>query len=103
MKNSLRYIVFTLPFTIMLACLAQQGMAQRVVERIPLKPGPEDMVLDTLHGDPGLIISCCGRREADKPFGEMVLYNLLSGNQIVMKRMNEPDGILFRPHGICLA
>jgi len=102
MKNKLRNIVFTLPLTIMLCCLAQQGMAQTVVERIPLKPGPEDMVLDTLHGDPGLIISCCERREADKPYGEMVLYNLLSGKQVVMERLNEPEDILFRPHGIYL-
>lgn len=102
MKNRLRYIVFTLPLTIMLCCLAQQVIAQTVVERIQLKPGPEDMVLDTLHGDPGLIISCCERRETDKPYGEMVLYNLQSGKQVVMERLNEPEGILFRPHGIYL-
>ncbi|MCK4990265.1 MAG: hypothetical protein KAS29_07250, partial [Bacteroidales bacterium] len=67
-----------------------------------MKPGPEDMVLDTLHGDPGLIISCCGRREADKPYGEMLWYNLNSGQQVVMERHNEPEEILFRPHGIYL-
>lgn len=102
MKNRLRFILFTLPFTIMLCCVVQQAFGQTVVERIPLKPGPEDMVLDTLHGDPGLIISCCGRRDADKPYGEIVQYNILSGEQLVMKRLNEPAGILFRPHGIYL-
>ena len=102
MQNKVRHIVFTLPLIIILCFLTQQGMTQRVVENIPLKPGPEDMVLYSLHSDPGLIISCCGRREADKPYGEMVFYNLLSGNQIDMKRMNEPEGILFRPHGIYL-
>lgn len=60
------------------------------------------MVLDTLNGDPCLIISCCGRREADKPYGEIVRYNLLSGQQELMKRLKEPEDLLFRPHGIYL-
>jgi hypothetical protein len=75
---------------------------QYVADKIPLKPGPEDMVLDTLNGEPGLLISCCGRREADKPYGEIVRYNLLSGEQLVLERRNEPEEILFRPHGIYL-
>jgi len=102
MRNRLPSLVWTLPFSIILCCLALQISGQTVVERIPLKPGPEDMVLDTLHGDPGLIVSCCGRRESDKPYGEMVFYNLKSGKQEVMKRLNEPAEILFRPHGIYL-
>ena len=102
MRNRLPYFVLILPLSIMLCCLALQASGQTVVERIPLKPGPEDMVLDTLHGDPGLIISCCGRREADKPYGEMLHYNLQTGKQLVMKRLNEPAEILFRPHGIYL-
>ena len=32
----------------------------------------------------------------------MVLYNLQSGEQVVMERLNEPEEILFRPHGIYL-
>ena len=102
MKNSFIHIAFFLPLTMLFFCLAQQAIGQSIVERIPLKPGPEDMVLDTLHGDPGLIISCCGRRETDKPYGELIHYNLLSGKQQVMERLNEPADILFRPHGIYL-
>jgi len=102
MKNRLRLLLFILPLAIILICQEQAGISQTVVDRIPLKPGPEDMVLDTLHGDPSLIISCCGRREADKPFGEIVLLNLLSGKQTLMERLNEPEDILFRPHGIYL-
>jgi len=102
MKNRLRFTLFALPLAIMLCCPLKQAIGQTVVERIPLKPGPEDMVLDTLYNDPALIISCCGRRETDKPYGEMVLYNLLTKEQVVMKRLNEPSGILFRPHGIYL-
>ncbi|MDF1575974.1 MAG: hypothetical protein P1P86_12375 [Bacteroidales bacterium] len=100
MKNRLAHMVFTLPLILILLCLAPEGNSQAIVEKIYLKPGPEDMVLDTLHGDPALIISCCGRREAHKPFGEMVLYNLKTGQQQLMERLNEPDEILFRPHGL---
>jgi hypothetical protein len=102
MKTRPAQILFILSLSMIMLCLVQQAFGQSTVERIPLKPGPEDMVLDTLHGDPRLLISCCGRREADKPYGEMVHYNLLTGEQQVMVRLNEPDDILFRPHGICL-
>jgi len=91
---------FALCFSLLLCFLVQELSGQTIVDRIPLKPGPEDMVLDTLHGDPALIISCCGRREADKPYGEIILYNLISGEQELMKRLNEPADIIFRPHGI---
>jgi len=102
MKNRLALKMFILPLTMFMLCLAQQSYGQTIVDRIPLKPGPEDMVLDTLHGEPRLIISCCGRREADKPYGEMILYNLRTGEQEEMERRNEPEDILFRPHGIYL-
>jgi hypothetical protein len=100
MINRLPDRFFALYFSLLLCFLIQEVSGQTIVDRIPLKPGPEDMVLDTLHGDPALIISCCGRREADKPYGEMLHYNLTSGKQMVMKRLNEPAEILFRPHGI---
>ena len=79
---------------------ASQG--QTVVERIQVQAGPEDMVLDSSLVNPRLIISCCGRREAHKPYGEMVSLDLVTGEQYVMKRLGEPEGILFRPHGIYL-
>jgi arylesterase / paraoxonase len=102
MKNRISSSLYHPLITLILLCMTQQVVCQIVEERIPVMPGPEDMVLDTLHGDPALIISCCGRREADRPFGEMVHYHLQSGEQVVMKRTNEPGDLLFRPHGICL-
>ncbi len=100
MINRLPDRFFALYFSLLLCFLVQEVSGQTIVDRIPVKPGPEDMVLDTLHGDPALIISCSGRREADKPYGEMLHYNLISGKQMVMKRLHEPSEILFRPHGI---
>lgn len=102
MKNRFTYILFTLAVIFFLPGLIQQAFSQTVVDRIQIKPGPEDMVLDSFSTNPRLLISCCGRREADKPYGEIVSLNLLSGKQAEMPRLQEPSDILFRPHGICL-
>lgn len=102
MKNRLPALMFILTLPFVFSSLPHELRAQTVVERIPLKPGPEDMVLDTLNGYPSLIISCCGRRESDKPYGEIIRYELSTGRQELMKRLDEPDDILFRPHGIYL-
>jgi hypothetical protein len=70
-------------------------------ERIEVGPGPEDMVLDTLHS-PRLLISCAARREAYKPYGEIEALDLISMERTVLARFNEPDSLVFRPHGIYL-
>lgn len=87
---------------ILTVCLPCTTGAQTVVERIQVAPGPEDMVLDTSRTEPRLIISCSGRREVHKPFGGIVSLNLITGKQFLMERIGEPEGILFRPHGIFL-
>ena len=102
MKNSLPRFVFNLPMLFLLLYLLPQATGQQVVDRIPVKPGPEDMVLDTLHGEPCLLISCCERRDSGKPYGEILRYNLNSDKQVVLERRKEPEDILFRPHGIYL-
>jgi hypothetical protein len=78
-------------------------MAASVPERIVVGPGPEDMVLDTLNGNSRLLISCSGRREEHKPYGEIESLDLNSGDRNVLTRMNEPGNIKFRPHGIYLS
>ena len=70
-------------------------------ERIAVGPGPEDMVLDTLFS-PRLLISCAARREAYKPYEEIEALDLLSMERSVLVRSNEPDSLVFRPHGIFL-
>ena len=102
MKYSLPRFVFALHIMFLFLFLSPWLKGQYVVDRIPLQPGPEDMVLDTMHGEPALLISCCERRDPDRPYGEIVHYNLISGEQAVLERRNEPEEILFRPHGIFL-
>jgi hypothetical protein len=71
-------------------------------ERIPVAPGPEDMVLDSLHGRPRLLISCSSRRDTQEPFGGIIAYYPGSADQKEMIRHGEPPGLKFRPHGIYL-
>ena len=72
-----------------------------VSKRVEVGPGPEDMVLDTLHS-PRLLISCTARRESQKPYGEIEAVDLGTGIRTVLFRHGEPSGLRFRPHGICL-
>lgn len=102
MKNKSYPLLFAFAGIFMLSCILQEAISQSVVDRIALRPGPEDMVLDTLHGEPALLISCCERREEDKSFGEIVQLNLMTEEQLNMERLNEPAEIQFRPHGIYL-
>lgn len=64
-------------------------------------PGPEDMVVDTITGQPRLLISCNARRKSDPYYGEINVYYPANGNVGVMKR-TEPTNIHFCPHGIDL-
>lgn len=71
-------------------------------ERLTTGPGPEDMVLDTLHGEARLILSCTARRESQEPFGEIMSLNPDNGRVNALIRHGEPAGMVFRPHGIYL-
>lgn len=102
MKNIFRYILFSLVFCSLNCCVKLPEVSDHPVERIQVGAGPEDMVLDTLQGDPALIISCSARRETDKPYGEIISFNLRTGTQSELIRYNEPPDLLFRPHGIYL-
>lgn len=70
--------------------------------RIPVGPGPEDMVLDTNGNKARLIVSCASRRESQEPCGEMAAVDPETGTCTVLVRHKEPPGLIFRPHGIFL-
>lgn len=71
-------------------------------EKIEVGPGPEDMVLDTLHGT-RLLISCSARRDEYRPYGEIEALDLRSMERKILLRHGEPDSLNFHPHGIYLA
>ena len=84
------------------ACSGNPVQEDFITQRIEVGPGPEDMVLDTLQGSPRLLISCTGRREEHKPYGEIESLNLVTGERTILSRYNEPADLKFRPHGIYL-
>ncbi len=64
--------------------------------------GPEDLVMDSLNNPPRVLISCAGRREEYPAYGEIQAYYPESGRVETLKRVHEPAGMVFRPHGISL-
>ncbi len=102
MKKIHRCILFAFITLTIQSCNNVPAISEAAVTKIEVGPGPEDMVLDTLSGDPRLIISCTARRDPHKPYGEMVSLNLRTGAQMEMIRYNEPSELRFHPHGIYL-
>ena len=102
MKNVYPIILFTISIIAIQCCNNLPSVPEVPTEKIEVGPGPEDMVLDTLKGDPRLIISCSARRESHKPYGEMFTLDLTTGNKKELIRHNEPEDLIFRPNGIFL-
>lgn len=102
MKNAFKIQNFVSILLTFLFVAILPGYGKEPAQRIEVKPGPEDMVIDTLQEEPRLLISCSARREAHKPYGEIISQKLQSGIQQEMIRYNEPGDLLFQPHGIYL-
>ena len=76
---------------------------QPISIKINVGPGPEDIVLDTFSiASPRLLVSCCERRKGNTPYGEICEVNLKDDSFKILPRLNEPQGLLFRPHGFDL-
>jgi len=99
LSSSILFIFVTLGIQ---CCNNGPEVSNLPAEKIQVGPGPEDMVLDTLHGKVRLIISCSARRESQGAYGEMVSLDLRTGDQAALTRYNEPADVVFRPHGIYL-
>ena len=102
MRNILNLILFLILLVIVRDCTNSISTTDLPSERITVAPGPEDMVLDTLHREARLLISCSGRRDQHTPYGEILSLDLSEYNPVEMERIGEPDTLLFRPHGIYL-
>ena len=76
---------------------------QRNSVRIAVGQGPEDIVLDTMSTSYPRILASCTQRRKDKPnYGEIGEVNLTNDSYKILKRLNEPQGMVFRPHGFDL-
>lgn len=70
-------------------------------KKIAVGSGPEDMALDTLSSKiPRLLVSCSERRERNPDFGEIFSVDISTGHSQLLPRKNNPENLVFRPHGI---
>ncbi len=93
------FIVFVLT-----SCAAKLPVVkQRNSVRINVGPGPEDIVLDTFSTSyPRILASCSQRRKGNHEYGEICEVNLNNDSYKILKRLGEPQGMVFRPHGVDL-
>lgn len=97
----MKIILFILISILFFACktIPNSHFTFHSIDKIIIAPGPEDMVLDTFSSKPRLIISCSARRKNEKPFAEIMQYDLISGEKKILERKNDVTKS-FNPHGI---
>ncbi|MCE9538110.1 MAG: hypothetical protein K8R85_02700 [Bacteroidetes bacterium] len=86
------------------ACSPKLPLVQhRNSVKIAVGPGPEDIVLDTFSGSyPRILASCLQRRNGKDAYAQICEVNLINDSYKILKRSNEPQGMVFRPHGFDL-
>lgn len=95
----------SLPLLFFTSCakLPIAGTNYSEFKKISVGSGPEDMVLDTLSAEnPRLLVSCSERRDKNSGFGEIFSVDISTGQSQVLARKNNPENLVFRPHGIDL-
>lgn len=102
MKKILARILILFGFMCTVGQLSGQGFSDPP-RKIESGYGPEDIVQDTLSGPARLLVSCCSRRNEYPVYGEIESIDPEQGTRRVLKRLGEPAGLVFRPHGISLA
>lgn len=94
-KFLLFFVVFIFCFPL-LSCSSIQHYPESCL-RIEKIPGPEDFVW--LEDDGIFLISSYNRRDLES-LGEIFSYNPQAGQLQIVRRINEPENLSFRPHGI---
>ncbi len=99
--SGIRAILFIFALFVLYSC--SQGVyncksTQCLV--IPCGPGPEDFALDTLSQPHRFIISSVDRRQGTS--GEILSMDVNTHEYTSLPRINEPDTLLFNPHGMDL-
>lgn len=100
----MKVVVRILILFILASCSSTIPIVKQAISiKIPVGPGPEDIVLDTFStASPRLLVSCCERRKENAAYGEICEINLNDDLFKILPRLNDPQGLLFRPHGFDL-
>jgi hypothetical protein len=102
MRFLLPIIIILSIFTITSCSVKLPPSIGKTGARIHVGPGTEDVVLDTFFNQKRLLVSCSQRRKDMPHFGEIVAYNLNNKKLDTLTRKEEPNGLVFNPHGIDL-
>jgi hypothetical protein len=107
--TSLRSALFALFFLLTVSpsqsLIVPKSYSLNVPKSQSLQPtgyGPEDLVIDSLNNPPRILISTCARRDEYPAWGEIQTFDPETGKVETLPRVNEPEGLVFRPHGISL-
>lgn len=84
-------------------CLSTVSAFPQSFQVLPTGGGPEDMVIDSMSTPPRLLVSCASRRPEYPVYGEIEAVDPVNGSRKILKRIGEPAGLVFRPHGISMA
>jgi arylesterase / paraoxonase len=96
-------LIFGTILSLVVGCAAIPKAPLAGEKQIHIGPGTEDIVLDDFSAHDRLLISCADRRHGDDfQFGEIVSYDLASGDIDTMVIKEYPIGMAFRPHGLDL-
>ena len=102
----MNYLAFIFLIILSASCVSIPKNTHSASERIATGPGPEDLLLDTISCKrPRLLISCTDRRLEDAaPNGAIYAIDLEkdSFTSYPLIRTNEPDTLVFHPHGFDL-
>lgn len=101
MKNKILFIVFGM---LLASCHSIPESGPFEYTKIITGYGPEDIVLDTIsaHETPRLLASCDTRLASDSITTGIYWIDLKTDSVFLFKRLNEPDGLIFHPHGFDL-
>jgi hypothetical protein len=106
MSHCINYLAFIFLIILSASCASVPKNTHSVTERIATGPGSEDILLDTIScKHPRLLVSCMDRRLKDTVHNGDI-YAIHLGNDSLtsypLTRTNEPDTLVFHPHGFDL-
>ncbi len=99
MKNILPLLLLLFSFS---SCMKMPLETNQATQQIQTGYGPEDIVIDSILGDPRLLISCSTRRDSEPEENEIYSMDIATQKVSKLARKGEPADLNFTPHGLDL-